>query len=506
MRPPQLTQHGGRSSTLLAPLVSLLLVLPACTKGPAPAGAPSCAGLDWSGPRPGTNLLLIVNDTMRRDRVSAYGGPARTPAFDSFARENILFMRAFTQAPWTKPSMATLFTSLYPSQHGVLLHPQDARRFGETPNPQQGRLDVLTEEFTTLAEVLRDAGYRTAAIVSNPWMERRFGFAQGFELYDDSLAAWDAPGEEVTRRGLEWLESIAADEPFFLYLHYMDSHRPYALLNRWDIVDAANRLFDESVRPDPSIARLIADLVWLEEGMPAADAGIDPSVALLQLAYDHGIEAFDGALSVLLEQLRRHAAFDRTAVIVTSDHGESLYDRGFGNHGDGLYDDEVAIPLAARLPGVAARGDAINCPVGLIDLEPTLCTLLDVECPSPVFGRSLLTARRGSARPGDGYLVIEGVRDRPENRAVRGERYKLLWQPLPAPDGEAHMLFDIAVDPRETRNLLTRDRRTAETERIVQRLVSAAREVVSPLGVANKQYVPLDPDLEERLRSLGYIE
>ena len=179
----------------------LALLVGACSGGQG--GERVCGGLRFDGPRSDTSLVLIVNDAMRPDRLGAYGGPARTPAFDAFARTNLRFDRAYAQSPWTKPSVATLFTSLYPSQHGALLHSevQHANRNGEPLSDPVLRTDVLSAEQTTLAEVLRDAGFRTAAFVGNPWLERRFGFEQGFELYDDSFATWDVPGERLLMEG-----------------------------------------------------------------------------------------------------------------------------------------------------------------------------------------------------------------------------------------------------------------------------------------------------------------
>src|SRR4029077_17406555 len=129
-----------------------------------------CTEVHLDGPSPARGVVLIINDTMRRDRMGAYGGPAHTPAFDGFARANMLFDHAFTQSPWTKPSIATLFTSIYPSQHGVahdpqLRNPNDTARTGPIV-----QADILSADFTTIAEVLKAKGYKTAAFVSNPWL------------------------------------------------------------------------------------------------------------------------------------------------------------------------------------------------------------------------------------------------------------------------------------------------------------------------------------------------
>jgi arylsulfatase A-like enzyme len=204
------------------------------------AAAESCRALHLQAAPARASLVLIVNDTMRRDRVGAYGGPARTPVFDAFAGENLLFRRASTPAPWTKPAVASLFTALYPSQHGVRDDPRLPARNGEAGRVRSA--DVLGTPLVTLAEVLRDAGFRTAAFVSNPWMGRPFGFDQGFERYEDGFARFDAPGEVVSRAGLDWLAGLGSDERFFLYLHYVDAHQPYGRLSVAEVLSQRERL------------------------------------------------------------------------------------------------------------------------------------------------------------------------------------------------------------------------------------------------------------------------
>jgi arylsulfatase len=467
------------------------LVLALACSGPSTTEAPAaCGDLVWDGPRPGANVILIVNDTMRRDRVGIHGAPTRTPAFDGFAGEHLWFRHAFSQAPWTKPSIATLFTSLYPSQHGLLSHPR-----AEAPEGAPRGMEVLGESFVTMAEILRDAGYETAAFVSNPWMERAYGLAQGFDLYDDSLARWDLPGDVISGAGLDWLAARNSDRPFFLYLHYMDSHRPYPALSRWDVLDRP-----ETLTAQPSGERHVADTiaaqVHLASGLTIEEAGLPPSPSLLLAAYDQGVEQFDEALGTLLDGL----ADDReTAILVTSDHGESLFERGFDNHGNGLYDNEIAIPMAARLPGVSPASETVDCPVGLIDVVPTLCSYLGLRCPEGLYGRSLL---EGESL--DPLVVSEGVIDRPRNRAVRDADHKLILQPHGGYDGTSDLLFDVRADPGETVNLL--DAAGQGQTAIVRRLTDAAETAAPAVAVPEPDRLPMDQETERRLRSLGYVD
>lgn len=471
---------------------------------------PRCDEVPWRAPRPDLPVVLVVDDTLRRDRLGAYGGPAETPRFDAFAADAWLFEEAWSQAPWTKPSVATLFTALYPSQHGVLSHPL-------APDPAVGKegqggreSDALPEGLVTLAEVFREAGYRTGAFVANPWMERRFGFAQGFEVYDDSSARWGRGGEAVNRAAADWLDGLPADAPFLLYVHYIDTHRPYPAL-RWEEVVAGGEELLRDARPLPPAARReIREQVRFEAGAPPAAELVEPTRALLERAYDRGVERFDALLGALLDGLAARGLGERAVVVVTSDHGEALFERGWGNHGRGLFEEEIAVPLAVRVPGEGSG--RVRCPVGLLDLMPSLCGLLWLPCPEGLAGRSFLAGEGAEDAPGR-YLVAEGVAGKPGNRAVRSRTLKLLHQPDgapldgPSPGGEgsdAFSLYDLERDPAERRDLLEDGGEPARRWRAALE-AGLERAVPPPPGVAGER-APVDPALEERLRELGYIE
>jgi arylsulfatase len=466
--------------------------------------SPACRALRGVEDPIAANVVLVVNDTMRRDRVGIYGGSARTPVFDGFAREHLLFERAHSEAPWTKPAVATLFTSLYPSQHGADSHPA-VRRGADGGSIQHN--DLLPDGLTTLAEVLHDAGWKTGAFVANPWLDRRFGFQQGFDHYRDDLGGWGVPGVAVSRAALDWIGDLDPARPFFAYVHTLDTHRPYGTLSWDDVLARAHVLKADSREVDPPVARAIAPLIRFAG--PGAERGIAlrRSLALFELAYDKGIENFDTALGVLLEGLAELPSWDRTAVIVTSDHGEALFEHGYDNHGIGLLDDEIAIPLAARLPGVSPEQGRVDCAVGLIDVLPTLCGYLGIGCPDAVFGHSLVTP--------DGmlparYQVSEGVMHHPSHRSLRNQRYKLVYEPdgTPGRGGRTSefSLYDLRADPGETQDLLARRTPDPEAARLVEALAPRLEQAVAPFERPAATSAPLDPEMERRLESLGYLE
>ena len=492
--------------------VSLALVLPAafgiaCGPSLDPTAAlapPACDALSRTAVPDDASVILVLNDAMRRDRVGAFGGSARTPRLDAFAAEHLIFRAASSAAPWTKPAIASLFTSAHPSQHGVLTHP--GAEWSKSASPET---DALSDAFDTLAEVLRRTGFRTAAFVANPWMEPGFGYEQGFERYDASFARWDAPGADIVDAGLAWLSELQAHERYFLYLHTIDSHLPYGRLTDADLQAARE---NPDPRPLPPEAQRYVRGIRAHDGRTLFVHDVPASLGLIETAYDRGIEAFDQALGQLLDAADTHPALARAAVIVTSDHGEALFERGYGNHARALLQDELAIPLVARLPGVEPERASIDCPIGLVDLMATFCHYLGVRCPDGLAGRSFL---RGGPEAKPRYVVSEGVPRFPDHRAVRSARYKLVHAPggpsvegLGLPDmtpDRPDALYDLATDPAETRDLLAA-RFPGRDARKIARLLRRGLERDRPREDARPTRAPLNADAQERLRALGYLD
>lgn len=476
--------------------------------GPAESGGvEACSELSWEGPSR-RSVVLVVSDTTRRDAIGAYGGRARTPAFDAFARSGVLFRSASTEAPRTKPAIASLFTSLHPSQHKVLGTP-----FLKQVAEREGRPYMLSDGlgpgFTTLAEVFREAGYQTAGFVSNPWLGTELGFAQGFDTYDDSGARWDAPGVDVSEKALGWLAGARRDQPFFLYVHFMDAHRPHPALSRAEI-EAARDQIEADRRPVPrGTLAAVHGLVRLEDGGSLDQLDLEPNRALLELAYHKGVANFDRALGRLLDGIAALPETETPAIIVTSDHGEALFERGWGNHGAGLHDDETAIPLAARLPGVSARDGATSCPTGPIDVLPTLCTYTGVACPADVAGVSWLR-HPDEPVPAPRYIVSEGITNQPRHRSIRNARFKLLYQPgYTRPGQSPYSLYDLETDPAERHDLLaqpTRPGQASPDHAVASTLTSALETAVAPFDPPVSPPTRIDPTLAERLEALGYLE
>jgi len=344
-------------------------------------------------------VLVILIDALRADRLGAYGYERDTsPTIDALANESIVFESAHAQSPWTKPSIPTLFTSLYPVQHGV---------YEGEAHGRGGRLesDVLADDHTTIAEVFRDAGYETFAVVHNAHLEPELGLAQGFDTY----AFGRADAAEINSRFLTFLDE-RSDRPFFAYLHYLDAHWPFqpAPPHRTRFGSpAAESIFDRDS--------------WKGLRDRVNDGTIelsDEDRRRLDDLHDAGITEIDEQLGELVAVLRERGLLDDTVLLITSDHGEELLDHGRVGHGGTLFREVIEIPLLLRLPGggeAARRRDVAR----LIDVFPTLTILAGIEAPPALEGRDLLAPPAG--RP---ELVAETRHKRTYRLSVRDGDWK----------------------------------------------------------------------------------
>jgi arylsulfatase A-like enzyme/Tfp pilus assembly protein PilF len=400
-----------------------------------------------AGPR---NLLLVSLDTVRADRLGCYQhAAAQTPAIDALAASGLRFEHASTVAPLTLPAHASLMTGTFPGWHGV----RDNGGF------------YLDDDQLTLAEILREKGFRTGGFVGAFVLDRRWGIAQGFDRYVDdfdldafpSAAGMDMiqrPGSEVVDRALEWLQADP-NRPFFAWVHLYDAHTPYEA-------------------PEPFQPRF-----------PRTRDG----------AYDAEIASADAQIGRLVSALRAAGRFDDTLVIVVADHGEMLGEHGELTHGFFIYEAATHIPLIISGPRIPAR--VVSDQVRIVDVVPTALSLLGIAIPNQVQGTNLMPLARGQHLG----LVAHAESWYPryhygwsELRSIQDERFKMIRAPRPE-------LYDLATDPREER-----DRATENASRL-DVLGRALDEFESRTARAGAPQGPraVDPETEERLAALGYV-
>jgi arylsulfatase A-like enzyme len=322
----------------------------------------------------GTNVVFFLLDAASRNRFGVYGHPdGTTPSIDAIAQESLVFESAFSQASYTKASTASLFTSLTPAEHGML---EDR--------------DHLPTEIVTLAEALRDAGYSTAAFSGNPFVSSIFGmlegFDEGFELFRGLAEGEVARAIDFETPVLEWIEEHR-DERFFAYIHYVQPHEPY---------NAAPPEFyqglDESYQGPYDGSRPPLMKLFRREVFPR-----EVDRKRISTLYDGNLRYADEAFGRLVRRLREMDLLDRSIVIVTADHGESLGERATYGHGHTLDAELVWLPLVLRLPPELGRRGRISELVGLQDMMPTLLETLGVPVPDGVRGRNVLRPPAGAS-------------------------------------------------------------------------------------------------------------
>jgi len=417
------------------------------------------------------NLLLISLDTLRADHLGCYGYERPTsPFLDGLAAEGVVFERAHAASPWTLPSHTSLFTGLYPSQHGV---------------KDEGF--SVPEEVLTLPQSLGERGFATAAVVSAHFLAPRYGLDRGFERYIvvPTNPRHGGAATSVTANGLEWLGKQQG-RPFFLFLHYMDIHSDYRAAPRFEALFAAPYR-----GPVDGSTRQLRAFTRKQIAFDAADRA-----RLIDL-YDAEIRQLDGALESLFARLREQGALDHTLVVVTADHGEEFFEHGGVLHGQSHYQEMLHVPLILVGPGLP-RGLRIAAPVSLVDLAPTLLALFSAPAPATLAGRDLapLWRTRNLDWP-ERSLFAEAdrtVERRDTERAlIRGN-----WKLVLHRDTGARELYDLAADPREQVNLAQTD--PARASQLAGELTAAlASERRAP------ELPQVSPSERRQLQALGYL-
>ena len=395
------------------------------------------------------NVLFVSLDTLRADHLGTYGWKRPTsPNFDAFAAKSVVFEQAQSSSSWTLPSLATLMTSLLPSTHRC--------------EKDSSRLDP---GYTTLAEILREAGYDTAIVASHLFMNAGHGLQQGFTRVDTRIIQDDfaITSPDVTDWGVAWLEDKAAAAdgvPWFLWLHYFDPHAPFL------VHDGISEAFGTSTD--------------LEK-------------------YDGEIAFTDRHLGRLFEAFERLGFAEDTIVVLVADHGEEFGEHGYQGHGYNLHEEVVHVPLVLRAPGIAPR--RVPDVVPTVDVMPTLLELCGAKAQNDVEGRSLSPLLRGE--PDAQREACSEVRWKFDYdiKSLRRTTWKYIDSHQREVDAE--LLYDHAVDPGEKKNLLgSEPARSADLRSGLRARLERAR--VLGAGYERHATSDLPPSEVERLQGLGY--
>jgi len=399
------------------------------------------------------NVILVTLDTTRADRLACYGySGVKTPALDALAGRGVLFEQCASSSPLTLPSHSTIMTGMYPTYHGVRLN-------GNT---------ALSEEQTTIAEVLAGRGYQCGAFIGAFVLDGRWGLKQGFQHYDDSfdlkkykhldLGGVQKPGNEITDAALAWLEG-RKDKPFFAWVHYYDPHTPYE-------------------PPEPFFSEYNTSI-----------AG----------RYDGEIAFMDSQIGRLESWLETNGLVKNTIVVLIGDHGEGLGSHGEGTHGYFIYDYAVHVPFLVVAPLKGLSGVRVSSQVRAADVFPTVLELAGAAGPATVNGRSLVPAMFDPKTADQSPAYSESMAPNLQFgwaplRALRTNRFKFIDAPRPE-------LYDLTRDTAEESDVQNRypDQALAMKKELDRLVLETGR------GAPVPQAANLDKETVERLAALGYI-
>ena len=468
MKQRQQKKHWSAAGkpVVVAAVAAMISVAGACASGET--GAP----MDFGVTQP--NVVLISIDSLRADHLGTYGYARETsPNIDSLATQGVVFENTVSSSTWTLPAHATMLSALNSRVHGLI---DDGKK--------------LDDAATLVSEVFQRSGWRTAAVVSGPYLNHRFGFAQGFDVYDDETVSFKnhpsshqgSTSSKTHERALELLDGFGGD-PFFLFLHYWDVHYDY------DPPSPFDTMFDPDYEGDID-ARGFERSAAINRDMNPRD--LEHVVAL----YDGEITLVDMFLGRLFDELKRRDLWDETMVIVTADHGDEFFEHNRKGHRKTLYRETLQVPLVIKFPASRWAGERVPAISGVVDITPTILEVAGFAGLRESNGRSLLPEMRGEAEPAVYFADLQG-----HLGAVMSDPLKLVRGRQRG--SEINALFDMHADPEEINDLAgqrTDDVDTLAT--LLDRWIISSAALAAKVGSGEFEY---GAELTEALRSLGYL-
>ena len=429
----------------------------------------------------GYNLVILVLDTLRSDHLGCYGYFRDTsPEIDRLSRQAVLFNNAFASIPITLPSHVSILTGLYPQTAGILYN--------------YGR---LSDKTVTMAEILRQAGYRTSAVVSTAVLKRSKNLNQGFDEYYQNFGieemrgktGWEVKGiaEDANQLALGWLKKIKKDEKFFLFINYYDIHAPYI----------EHEPFQDIFNPESPEFISYLKLEWTALPEPAWKRKIITY-------YDRSIAYTDHCVGRLWNKLDDLGLRDNTIVIITSDHGNGLYQHhDYWSHGEYLYDEQIKIPLILVLPDRDDRLE-VNRLVETVDLLPTVLDLLGVDIQAEIDGKSMCPLMESGewSKPDRAYAMRKPDDNSgnmlPRQFCVRTPENKLI-----STFGGEKEFYNLDRDPFEKENIYSLTEK--QRGKFISGLLSQGETWFDLKNVEDIIPGAPDPETLKELKSLGYI-
>ncbi len=432
---------------------------------------------------PVKNVVVLLIDTLRADKLRAYDKQSRveTPALDQFAKEGTVFENAQSPENWTKPSVASVLTGLYPVTH-------------QTKKSES----KLPDSALMVSEVYKNAGFATATFLANGYVSDKFGFKQGWDHYTNYIREKKSTeAGNVFKEAGDWIEKHK-DERFFVYIQTIDPHVPYdppeEFLKKYDA-----REYSGVVGP-----RKTPDLLEKAKRKPPKVTFNARDRERLEALHDGEISYHDSEMGKLVERLKAHGLYDQTLFVVTSDHGEEFYEHGSYGHGHSVYQEMIHVPLMFRLPGVVPAGQRIGETVGTLDIPPTILAATGVAVPDVMEGVNRMPHMMGDVPAGPAVGFSDFLDDR---RVIRAGRWKLILRGINA------TFFDLQRDPGEQKELPVEQHPIAMRylRTMLGQFVGASdlKNWLSPEQTGEKKTLQqedtvIDESTREGLKALGY--
>ena len=442
-----------------------------------------------STPNAGINVILLSVDALRPDHMSTYGYRRQTtPAVDQLAARGVVFDQAFTYWPKTRGSFAAMFTSLNASQHGLTVRDRDLSDFNHT-----------------LAEALKEAGYRTVAAIDNGNLDGALGFAQGFDQYEQSWLKADNEidrTEFLTQFAVDFLKDDSDSRPFFLWLHYVNPHAPY------DPPQEQLEKFrgDGLIPRGPELDSVVGYHGGINRNMYVEG---EPHLGDYFDRYDAEIATTDGHIARVLEALDSSTFKSNTLIVFTSDHGESLGEHDYYfDHGFNLFNPCLRIPLIFCFPGIVPENERREAVVSTLDIFPTILDLSQLSFPPNLEGSSLVPLLNRNKNEIHDKLYFQNDH---HQLAITNGRLKLIAYPRTEDEARRYELFDMYEDPGEVEDRYSDAESTVESfrselERFRTRTVAWQQETTRRrMGAPAKTDDQLSEDTLKNLEALGYV-
>ena len=419
----------------------------------------------------GPNVIFIVIDTLRADHLGCYGYARNTtPNIDKLANESILFKNVIAPSPWTCPSIGALFTSRYPASLGIT----------------EAAINI-SDKFVLLSEVFKEHNYKTHGIISSVYVSSKYGYAQGFDSYDEENAKGeqDISSPSIAQKASSFIEQNRSNK-FFLFLHWFDPHYSYMLHKKYNYYPDYN---------GPICSGMNINELWFKAPYMSAN-----DITHIKALYDSEITFTDEYIGTFINRLKALGLYDDTLIILTADHGEEFSERGdyYIGHTRKLFQEMIHVPLIIKLPGKIKK-KTIDGNIGLIDVMPTIVDFLNLKIP-------------------DGYQYAGEVinletPDPPQNRMIFCETRWTLnfqavinqeWKLIQYPEMRIKMLFNLGEDPGETKNIIAINEKKAHELEAALKRWNQEKVLESSHVIAQKTV--FSEEEKARLKALGYLQ